>query len=99
MTAAAAGRARRPSWHPLSFRAGDPARAPTTCNTMIASPARFSAAAALVAAFSCPLAAQTTVSIVADRDNTLYEDLAGGLSNGSGPSVALLTWCRCCWSS
>ena len=87
MTAAAAGRARRPSWHPLSFRAGDPARAPTTCNTMIASPARFSAAAALVAAFSCPLAAQTTVSIVADRDNTLYEDLAGGLSNGSGPSV------------
>jgi hypothetical protein len=28
--------------------------------------------------------AQTTVSLTADRDNTLYEDTTGGLSNGAG---------------
>lgn len=43
---------------------------------------------ALFLALGLPtLAAQTIVNVPCARDNTLYEDLAGLTSNGSGPSV------------
>lgn len=44
--------------------------------------------AVLVVAAGCvPLAAQQTVVLACDRDNTLYEDAFGSFSNGSGESI------------
>ena len=45
------------------------------------------AALAAVALCTSALTAQTTVSIVADKDNTLYEDLTGTLSNAQGDLI------------
>jgi hypothetical protein len=41
----------------------------------------------LAAAFAARLAAQTTVSVPCNLDNTLYEDPTGSLSNGAGTSL------------
>lgn len=44
-------------------------------------------ALALAATLAAPLAAQVSVTLTADRDNTLYEDPAGMLSNGAGDRI------------
>lgn len=47
-----------------------------------------SVVAVLVVAAGCvPLAAQQTVVLACDRDNTLYEDPFGSFSNGAGDSI------------
>ncbi|MGD9690590.1 MAG: DNRLRE domain-containing protein [Phycisphaerales bacterium] len=43
--------------------------------------------ALLLALFAGSAGAQTTVQISASKDNTLYEDTSGGLSNGMGESL------------
>ena len=50
---------------------------------------RWRAALALagLAAFAASLAAQTTVVVPCDRDNTLYESATGSLSNGRGQGL------------
>lgn len=53
-----------------------------TCNLL-----RTSTTALFLAVGLPTLAAQTIVNVPCVRDNTLYEDLAGLTSNGSGPSV------------
>jgi len=45
---------------------------------------KFVLTALFIVLLSAPLGAET-VYIPADRDNTLFEDPAGGISNGSGP--------------
>ncbi len=49
--------------------------------------ARWAIQAGVLAILAASASAQTTVSITAARDNTLYEDPQGDVSNGQGPDI------------
>jgi hypothetical protein len=49
--------------------------------------AELPAAALFAVLLAAPPAAGSVVTLTAVRDNTLFEDAAGSLSNGSGPAI------------